>query len=277
LASVGVEIVISDIGKGAGEERHEEGRPEADPIVMPPSTTAPATNSPARTSTDELVRTDEVLATGAAGNQATTTGVVGEETIPPQQTQSSKSSTVKHFSYLIIFVFLNLILSLISPFSTLSDPPPTDEMDVDITIEVITKDAAEKASKISTDEAIKVADEEAAKATHEEVAKNIAEEGGNKSAEATDDISVSRAPSADSAMRTIITDKAAADDHPSTSEVPLSSKYLKVGKNLFVSIPGTSSIGVPTGEEDFDDEVITATGLEIVDEPRASSNESKEQ
>jgi hypothetical protein len=102
LVSVGVEKFIANIGKGAGEVRHEEERPEADPTITPPSTTAPATDSPARASTDEPVRTDEMPATGAADNQAMTTGFV-EEVVPPQQSQSGKFSAVKYFSSLIPF------------------------------------------------------------------------------------------------------------------------------------------------------------------------------
>lgn len=87
MASIGVEAVIADIIKEAGEERHEEEeRPEVNLDVTPPSTTVTEPNSPARTSTDELVYTDDVPTSESAGRQATTTGVVGGEVVPPQQT-----------------------------------------------------------------------------------------------------------------------------------------------------------------------------------------------
>ena len=82
LASVGVEIFTTDMSTGAGEEHHEEERLQVDPTGTSPSTAAPASGSPARTSMDEPVRANEVLATEADGNQAMTTEVVKEETVP---------------------------------------------------------------------------------------------------------------------------------------------------------------------------------------------------
>ena len=74
-----------------------------------------------------------------------------------------------------------------------------------------------------------------------------------------------------------MTGKAVAGDHPSTSEEPFSSRYLKVGDNLFVNLPGTSSIGVPVEGEILDSEVLTAAGLEVVDELPINISETKEQ
>jgi hypothetical protein len=92
---MGVEMFIPDIGTGAGEERLEKECPKADPTGTSPSTAPPASGSPARISTDEALRTDDVPATVAAGNQSTTTEVAGEEIIPPQQPQSGTPSTVE--------------------------------------------------------------------------------------------------------------------------------------------------------------------------------------
>jgi hypothetical protein len=78
-------------------------------------------------------------------------------------------------------------------------------------------------------------------------------------------------------MEPPVADEAVVEDQPSTSETPPSSRYLKVGDNLFVSIPGTASTGVPTEEEILDEDVIAAAGLKIIDEPRASSSDSKEE
>ena len=57
---------------------------------------------------------------------------------------------------------------------------------------------------------------------------------------------------------------------------PPSSRYLKIGDNLFVSISGTASTGAPTEGEAFDEEVIAAARLKVLDEPSASSSGSKE-
>jgi hypothetical protein len=59
--------------------------------------------------------------------------------------------------------------------------------------------------------------------------------------------------------------------------VPPSSRYLKVGDNLFVSIPGTASSGVPTEGEIFDEDIIAAAGLKIIEEPCASSSKYQEE
>jgi hypothetical protein len=110
LASVGVEIFTANINTGVGEEHHEEEHPEADPTGASLSTAAPTSGSPARTSTDEPIRADDMPATEAARNRATITEVVREETVPPQQSQSSKPPAIEYFSLSIFFfVFLNLI------------------------------------------------------------------------------------------------------------------------------------------------------------------------
>ena len=66
------------------------------------------------------------------------------------------------------------------------------------------------------------------------------------------------------------------DDQLSSSSAPASSKYLKVGDDLFISLPGTASTGALAEGEVFDDEVLAAVGLQVVDEPSASSSGSKE-
>ena len=95
LASAGVEIFTASFSTGAGEEHHEEERSEADPTGASPSITPPASGSPARTSIDEPIRADDVPASMAASNQATTTEVVGDEITPPQKSQPGMSSTVE--------------------------------------------------------------------------------------------------------------------------------------------------------------------------------------
>ena len=62
-------------------------------------------------------------------------------------------------------------------------------------------------------------------------------------------------------MGVVTAGKAVLDDHPLTCEAHLSSRYVKIGDDLFVSIPGASSIDAPTEGEVFADEVITVTGI----------------
>ena len=49
-----------------------------------------------------------------------------------------------------------------------------------------------------------------------------------------------------------------------------------MGDDLFVSLPGTTSSGAPAEGEVFDDEVLTAAGLQVVDKPSTSSSTTKE-
>ena len=51
---------------------------------------------------------------------------------------------------------------------------------------------------------------------------------------------------------------------------------MKIGEDLFVTIPGMASTGVPAEGEVFDKEVNVVAGLQVVDEPGASSGSSKE-
>jgi hypothetical protein len=144
-----------------------------------------------------------------------------------------------------------------------------EQMDVDIVIEETTKNAAAEADKVTADESAKVA--------QEETAKGSAERAGKETGDHTDGIPATGAPGATPVMEPPVAGEAVFEDQPSTSEVPPSSRYLKVGDNLFISIPGTASTTVPTEGEIFDEDVITAAGLEIVDEPCASSSKSKEE
>ena len=114
-------------------------------------------------------------------------------------------------------------------------------MDVDTTIERITKDVVDEASKIAADES--------AKATNEEDTKDTTVENNNRSVEATGGILAQGAPSADSAMRVLAAGKAGINEHPSTTEVPPSSRYLKIGNDLFVSTLGHQASTRPPKEK----------------------------
>ena len=67
------------------------------------------------------------------------------------------------------------------------------------------------------------------------------------------------------------------DDQPSVSAASGSGKYLKVSDDLFVHLPGTASIGAPAEGDVFDDEVLAAAGLEVVDKPSAGGSGSQEE
>ena len=67
------------------------------------------------------------------------------------------------------------------------------------------------------------------------------------------------------------------DDHPSSSVASGSSKYLKVSDDLFVHLPGMASTRAPDEGEVFDDEVLAATGLEVVEEPSVDGGGTQEE
>ena len=67
------------------------------------------------------------------------------------------------------------------------------------------------------------------------------------------------------------------DDQPSSSAASGSGKYLRVSDDLFVHLPGASSTRTPVEGEVFDDEVLAAAGLEVVDEPIVGGDGSREE
>ena len=103
LASAGIDVPISDIGKEMGRYQHSKEHPEDDPLVMPTSTTVPEGSSRARASADEHVCTDDVPANRVVGNQAMTIEVVREENISFRLTHTGNPLDFKHFSSLLIF------------------------------------------------------------------------------------------------------------------------------------------------------------------------------
>lgn len=82
LASTSGDVPIFDANKEAGGERHEHECQEIAPLVVPPLTTIPESNSPTRISIDEPIRTGNVPASEAAGNQAMTIGKCSLSTDP---------------------------------------------------------------------------------------------------------------------------------------------------------------------------------------------------
>nr|XP_020147570.1 nucleolar and coiled-body phosphoprotein 1-like [Aegilops tauschii subsp. strangulata] len=151
---------------------------------------------------------------------------------------------------------------------TSMDLASVGQMDVDGTIEEIAKDAAAQADEVAADEA--------AKEAHEEATRGSAGEAIEGTGDRTDGIPASGAPGATPVPEPSVAGATVAGDQPSNSEAPHSSRYLKIGEDLFVTIPGTASTGAPAEGEVFDEEFIVAAGLQVVNEPSASSGSSKE-
>nr|XP_040251879.1 uncharacterized protein LOC120968926 [Aegilops tauschii subsp. strangulata] len=141
-------------------------------------------------------------------------------------------------------------------------------MEVDATIEETAKDVAAEAAKVAADEATKDA--------HEEATKGSAGEAGKETGDRTDGILAAGAPGATSVPESLASGETVVKHQPSTSEAPTSGKYLKIGDDLFVSILGIASTKAPAEGEVFDEGVIAAAGLTVVDEPGTSSSSSKE-
>ena len=142
------------------------------------------------------------------------------------------------------------------------DPSPADPEDVHTVIEEVARDAAAEADKIAAEEATKTVAEEASKGSAEETGKAAVEEAG-------------KGPAGEAGKATA--EKGAVDDQPSSSTASGSGRYLRVSDDLFVHLPGTASTGAPVEGEVFDDEVLAAAGLEVVDEPRAGGGGSQEE
>lgn len=134
-------------------------------------------------------------------------------------------------------------------------------MNIDTVIEETAKDVAAEAKEIAADES----------------AKDIAEEASEESGDRTDGIDAAGAPGATPATEPPAAGEKVAGDQPSTSAVPSPSKYLKVGEDLFVCIPGTASSRAPIEGEIFDEEALAVAGLKVVDEPSTSGSKSQEE
>nr|XP_020156260.1 uncharacterized protein LOC109741581 [Aegilops tauschii subsp. strangulata] len=142
------------------------------------------------------------------------------------------------------------------------DPPSLDQEDIDTVIKEVAKDTEAEDDKIAAEEAAKTVAEEATKGPAGEVGKAAAEEAGKAVAEVA-----GKGPAGEEM----------ADDLPSSPIAPVLGKYLKVGNDLFVHLPGTASTRAPAEGEVFDDEALATTGLQVVDEPSASGGGSQEE
>ena len=162
---------------------------------------------------------------------------------------------------ILLFLFSSPAFDLGSTPSLSWCPSPSSE-DVDTTIEDVTAEAAAEAEKIAAEEVARGATEDAAKGATEGPDKGHAEEPG-------------KGPAKETGKGTA--EEAAVDDQPSSSAASGSGKYLKVGEDLFVHLPGASSSRAPIEGEMLDDEVLAAAGLEVVDEPIVGGDGSQEE
>nr|XP_020161636.1 nuclear matrix constituent protein 1a-like [Aegilops tauschii subsp. strangulata] len=213
----------------ARRERQQEEPLRAAPDTPPPSTTPPRGVSPARAPTAEPTCTEEEEASLDAGGSVPATNVGGEGTT-------------------------------FSQFGT--DPPSTDQEDIDTVIEEVAKDAEAESAKIAAGEAAKSAVEEAAKGPAGDTSEVAAGESGKAAAE-----EAAKEPAGEGAV----------DDQPSSYAAPRTGKYLKVGDDLFIRLLGTADPRAPAEGEIFDNEALTTAGLQVVDEPSADSGGSQEE
>ena len=110
-----------------------------------------------------------------------------------------------------------------------------------------------------------------------EAAKDAAEDTAAGAAKATGEASAEGASSgpAGEAGKASAEEEVVGDQPPSSSTSG-PGRYLKVGDDLFVHLPGASSRAPAEGEV-FDGEVLAATGLEVVDEPGVGGDGSPEE
>ena len=112
----------------------------------------------------------------------------------------------------------------------------------------------------------------------EEAAKDAAEDNVAGAAKATGEASAEGArggPVGEAGKATA--EEEVVDDQPPSSSTLGPGRYLKVGDDLFVHLLGASSSRAPIEGEVFDKEVLAAAGLEVVDEPSAGGDGSREE
>ena len=126
-------------------------------------------------------------------------------------------------------------------------------------IKDVAKDAAAEADKIAAEEAARGVAEDATKGPAGEPSKAAAEEAG-------------KGPAGEAGKAAA--EEGAVDDQPSSSAASGSGRYLRVSDDLFVHLPGASSSTAPVEGEVFDEEVLAAAGLEVVDEPSTGGDGS---
>ena len=146
--------------------------------------------------------------------------------------------------------------------------------DVDTVVGNIAEETAAEADRIAAEGAARDANEAAA----DEAAKDAAEDTVAGAAKATGEAFAKGAnggPAREAGKATAKED--AVDDQPPSSSTSGPGRYLKVGDDLFVHLPGASSSRAPTEGEVFDGEVLAATRLEVVGEPGIGGDGSPEE
>ena len=111
--------------------------------------------------------------------------------------------------------------------------------------------------------------EEAAKDAAEDTAAGAAKATGETSAEGASD-----GPAGEAGK--VSAEEEVVGDQPPSSSTSGPGRYLKVGDDLFIHLPGASSRAPAEGEV-FDGEVLAATGLKVVDEPGVGGDGSPEE
>nr|XP_020193676.1 translation initiation factor IF-2-like [Aegilops tauschii subsp. strangulata] len=167
-----------------------------------------------------------------------------------------------------------------------TNPPSTNQVDIDTVIEEVAKDAEAEPTKIAAGEAARSAAQEAAKgptgetdeaaaretdeAAAGEVGKAVAKEAAKGPAEETSEAAAEEAAKEPAGEEV-------ANDQPSSPTAPTLGKYLRVGDDLFIRLLGTASTRAPAEGEVFDDEALAIAGLQVVNEPSASGGCSQEE
>jgi DNA repair exonuclease SbcCD ATPase subunit len=129
---------------------------------------------------------------------------------------------------------------------------------------------AATADKLAEDEAAKAA-EEVGKAEEKENAKAPAREAGEGSDGHTDGTEAAGAPGATPAT------EPSATAATSTSDEPQPSRYLKAGDGVYINLPWAAGSRAPTEGEVFDEDILAAAGLKLVDAPSTSGSTSEEE
>nr|XP_040243972.1 leucine zipper putative tumor suppressor 2-like [Aegilops tauschii subsp. strangulata] len=143
----GVRILGADLAGFAGGERQQEEPLRAALDMPPPSTMPPRGASPARAPTAEPTRTEEEEASLDVGGSVSATNI------------GTEGNTSNQFG---------------------TDPPSTDQEDINTVIEEVAKDAEAEATKIAAGEAAKSATKEAAKEPAGETGEAAAGEASKK-------------------------------------------------------------------------------------------------
>jgi hypothetical protein len=131
--------------------------------------------------------------------------------------------------------------------------------------------AAEEAGKAAEGSTTEAPADEAGRVAEDEATQKTAKEAGEGSSGRTDGPEAAVAPGA-----TPTTDPSAVET-AATPDSPPKSRYIRVGEDVYVSLPWTAGSSTPTEEGVADEEILVAAGLQLVSEPSISSSTSEEE